>query len=73
MSAQNCPPSNSLRVGNSAGKVIVGIGPVSYGFDPPEALALASLLIRHASEIWAQRSMVEKALQKSPVDTPSQS
>lgn len=57
------PASNSLKVGNTQGKVVLAIGDRTYGFDAPEALALASLLIRHASEVWKQQKMVEDAVE----------
>lgn len=65
--------AGTIKVGNKDGRVLIGLGESAFAFDAPEALALASLLIRHASEIWAGRQMVDRIIEKSPVDSPPQS
>lgn len=67
---------STLKVGHHEGKVILGAGETTLAFNPPEALALASLLLRHASEILAGHVIVDAAIKNGPkilpVDSPPQ-
>ena len=65
MSAAASPeqPGQALRVGHTQGRVLLGLQDRTLGFSPPEALALAALLLQHASEILSERSIVQKAIE----------